>query len=65
MRKLQSFNDGFIPPDATLALLASRRMQVAKGMLGKMGTRVNIEPPFFLTWGCNTFVGDGVYMNRR
>ncbi|KAF3025025.1 hypothetical protein E8E14_014297 [Neopestalotiopsis sp. 37M] len=30
-----------------------------------MGTRVNIEPPFFLTWGCNIFIGDGVYMNRN
>jgi maltose O-acetyltransferase len=65
MRKLQSFNDASIPPDATLASLASRRMQVAKTMLGKMGTKVNIEPPFFLTWGCNIFIGDGVYMNRK
>ncbi|KZL71399.1 maltose O-acetyltransferase [Colletotrichum tofieldiae] len=64
MRRLQSFNDATIPDDATLASLASRRMQVAKGMLGKLGTNANIEPPFFVTWGCNLFVGDGVYINR-
>ncbi|GKT44136.1 putative acetyltransferase YJL218W [Colletotrichum spaethianum] len=65
MRRLQTFNDATILDNATLASLASRRMQVAKGMLGKLGTNVNIEPPFFVTWGCNLFIGDGVYINRR
>ncbi|KAF5013140.1 hypothetical protein FDECE_860 [Fusarium decemcellulare] len=65
MRTLQSFNDVTIPDNATLESLTSRRMQVAKGMLGKLGTSVNIEPPFFVTWGCNIFVGDRVYINRN
>lgn len=64
MRKLQSFNDTTIPEDATLASLASPRMQVVKECMGKMGAEVNIEPPFFMIWGCNIFLGDRVYMNR-
>lgn len=65
MRKLQSFNDESIPEDSTLATLKLRRMGVARDMLGKLGANVSIEPPFFLTWGCNIFVGDGVYINRE
>lgn len=65
MKKLYSFNDAAIPADATLASLALRRMQVAKSIMGKMGTQVNIQPPFFVTWGCNIFIGDGVYINRK
>lgn len=64
MRKLRSFNDNTIADDDTSTSLATRRMLIAKEMLGKLGTDVNIEPSFFLTWGCNTFVGDKVYMNR-
>lgn len=65
MRKLYSFNDAAIPKDATLASLALRRMQVAKSIVGELGAKVNIEPPFFVTWGCNIFIGDGVYINRK
>lgn len=62
-RKLLLFNDNSIPEDSTLASLTARRMAVAKGMFGRLGANVNIEPPFFIIWGCNTFIGDGVYMN--
>jgi len=65
MRRLRSFNDNSIPDDASIESLKARRMAVAKQMLGKLGDRANIEPPFFCGWGCNTFVGDGVYMNRK
>ncbi|KAF5575302.1 galactoside o-acetyltransferase [Fusarium pseudoanthophilum] len=64
-RKLLSFNDDSIPEGSTLASLKSRRMAVAKEMFGKLGQDVTIEPPFFLLWGCNTFIGNGVYMNRE
>lgn len=65
MRKLRSFNDDNIPDDATLASLKMRRMTIAKQMLGKMGRDTSIESPFFVIWGCNTFVGNGVYINRQ
>ncbi|KAM0347396.1 hypothetical protein ACHAPU_004917 [Fusarium lateritium] len=64
MRKLRSFNDDSIPDDATVASLKRRRMAVAKGMLGQLGEAVNIEPPFYMTWGCNIFIGKNVYINR-
>lgn len=62
-RTLLSFNDSSIPEGSTLASLTARRMAVAKGMFGRLGANVNIEPPFFVIWGCNTFIGDNVYMN--
>jgi hypothetical protein len=65
MRKLRSFNNDDIPDDATLASIKMKRMATAKQMLGKMGKQVTIEPPFFVIWGCNTFVGNGVYINRE
>ncbi|KAF4960619.1 hypothetical protein FSARC_10433 [Fusarium sarcochroum] len=65
MKKLRSFNDESIPDDSTLASLKSMRMAVAKEMLGCLGNEVTIEPPFFLTWGCNVFIGRGVYINRE
>ncbi|KAH6658912.1 maltose o-acetyltransferas-like protein [Truncatella angustata] len=64
MRQMRLFNDESIPDDATLSSLTSRRMLIARGLLGKLGANINIEPPFFLTWGCNIFVGDQVYINR-
>ncbi|KAJ9422651.1 trimeric LpxA-like protein [Fusarium oxysporum] len=64
-KRLLSFNDESIPDGSTLASLKSRRMEVAKEMFGKLGQDVTIEPPFFLLWGCNIFIGNGVYMNRE
>ncbi|KAL3607617.1 hypothetical protein FPOAC2_02603 [Fusarium poae] len=65
MRKLRAFNDDNIPDDATLASIKMKRMALAKQMVGKMGKGVAIEPPFFVIWGCNTFIGNGVYINRE
>lgn len=64
MRRLRAFNDDSIPVGSTPASLTMRRMAVAKEMLGSLGEKTTIETSFFITWGCNTFVGDGVYMNR-
>ena len=65
LRKLRAFNDDSIPDDCTLATLKSRRMDMAKTMLGKIGQNVNIEQPFNVTIGCTLFIGDNVYMNRE
>ncbi|KND91843.1 putative acetyltransferase [Tolypocladium ophioglossoides CBS 100239] len=64
LKKLQSFNDDSVPDGSTLASLKARRMAVAKAMLGKLGENSSIEQPFFVSWGCNVFVGEGVYLNR-
>ncbi|KAL4899545.1 hypothetical protein BDW74DRAFT_163364 [Aspergillus multicolor] len=65
LKALNSFNDTTIPEGSTLASLKARRMAVAKQFIGKVGERVNIEPPFFVAWGCNLFLGDDVYINRE
>lgn len=67
-RALRAFNkddDDTMPEQGTLDSLTARRMLIAKGLLGLLGANVNIQPPFFVTWGCNLFVGDNVYMNRK
>ncbi|GAD96244.1 hypothetical protein SS1G_08458 [Paecilomyces variotii No. 5] len=63
LRQLNDFNDMKIPNGSTLASLKTRRMSVAKTLLGKLG-EVNIEQPFFVGIGCNTLIGDDVYINR-
>lgn len=65
LRKLDEFNDSSIPENSTLTSLRTRRMAVAKRMLGRVGKDANIEQAFFVTWGCNTFIGEGVYINRE
>ncbi|KAJ5751966.1 hypothetical protein N7520_008883, partial [Penicillium odoratum] len=65
LQKLNDFNDQAIPEGSTLESLKIRRMAVAKGLLGQLGEGANIEPPFFVGWGCNVFIGDGVYINRE
>ncbi|KUJ16586.1 maltose o-acetyltransferase-like protein, partial [Mollisia scopiformis] len=65
MRKLVSYNDLPIPEHSTIKYLKQHRVQILAQMMGKLGSSVNIEAPFYCIWGCNTFIGDGVYMNRE
>ncbi|KAJ5958198.1 uncharacterized protein N7479_005348 [Penicillium vulpinum] len=65
LTKLNDFNDLTIPDGSTLMSLKTRRMAVAKSLLGQLGDEVTIEPPFFVGWGCNVFIGDNVYINRE
>lgn len=65
LRMLNEFNDASIPENSTLASLKNRRMAVAKRMLGRVGKNASIEQSFFVTWGCNTILGDDVYINRE
>jgi hypothetical protein len=65
MKLLNLFNDSSILEETTYHKLKLHRMNVAKQIMGKMGDRVTIEPGFFCVWGCNIFVEDGVYMDRK
>lgn len=65
LKLLNDFNDPTIPDGSTVESLKMRRIAVARNLLGKIGENVNIEPPFFVGWGCNTFLGNGVYINRE
>ena len=40
-------------------------MEAITSFIGKVGAGVSIETPFYCTWGCNIFLEDGVYMNRK
>jgi maltose O-acetyltransferase len=64
-RKLLKFNDESIGDDDTLDSLKERRMAAAKSLFGRVGGGTNIEAPFFCTWGCTTFIGKDVYINRE
>lgn len=64
-RKLVKFNDPSIDDEDTLDSLKSRRMNVAKTIFGRLGLGTNIEAPLFCTWGCNTFIGSNIYINRE
>ncbi|KAM3074759.1 hypothetical protein ACMFMG_008178 [Clarireedia jacksonii] len=63
-RKLLKFNDESIGDDDTLDSLKERRMAAAKTLFGRVGVGTNIEAPFFCTWGCTTFIGKDVYINK-
>ncbi|EPE34836.1 Trimeric LpxA-like enzyme [Glarea lozoyensis ATCC 20868] len=63
--KLQDFNTQVITEESTLTGLKERNMEIASSILGAVGEKCNIEPPFYCSWGCNIILGDGVYMNRN
>ena len=65
LRNLHFFNDDSVPESYTLQDLKLRRMKTANKMIGRLGNDVNIVNPFFIGWGCNTFIGDNVYINRE
>jgi hypothetical protein len=65
-RRLLAFNDESIPDGSTFESLKHRRLSIAKLFLGKLGKGTNIEAPlFFVTYGCNTFIGENSYINRK
>lgn len=62
--KWQSLNDDAFLAEDTLATLNARRMAAAKTIFGNIGADSFIEPCISINWGCNTFIGDRVYINR-
>lgn len=42
---------------------ASRRLEILRELLGGVGARVDIEPPFRCDYGSNIRLGDGFYAN--
>ena len=64
MEKVQRLNDETIHPDDSLKSISARRMAVGKDIFGTFVQDVKIDVGFFVTWGCNVFIGDQVYINR-
>ncbi len=40
-----------------------RRLELLKELFGKVGPRVEIEPPFYCDYGDNIYLGDNVFVN--
>jgi hypothetical protein len=62
---LKLFNDDSIPDGSSLESLKIQRIAIAKQFLGRCGVGLNIEQPLFCTWGCNIFIRDNCYINRK
>jgi maltose O-acetyltransferase len=56
-RRLWAEQNRSDPEDATL------RARVMRELLGAVGERASIEPPFYCDYGSNVFLGDGVFVN--
>lgn len=64
-RKLiKKYND-YLPDDATEESLNSDRNSMLKELIGHLGKRVNIDPPFHVDYGCNISIGDDFYGNFK
>ena len=42
---------------------AEGRAKAIKNILGSCGQNINIEPPFYIDYGCNIHVGENFYAN--
>lgn len=49
--------------NASFAATLPERETLLREIVGALGARVNIRPPFFLDYGFNLTLGDGVFMN--
>jgi maltose O-acetyltransferase len=42
---------------------SSVREELLRALLGRCGSKVWVEPPFYCDYGVNTYLADGVYLN--
>ncbi len=49
--------------NASFAASVGEREVMLREIVGSVGTKVNIRPPFFIDYGFNLTLGDGVFMN--
>ena len=64
-RKLiKKYND-YLPDDATDESLERDRERMLRKLIGHIGERVNIDPPFRVDYGCNIHIGDDFYANFK
>lgn len=61
---MHTYNTHF-PNHATPDSLCADRESMLKGILGKVGSGVFIEPPFSIDYGCNISLGVGFYANFK
>jgi Maltose acetyltransferase hexapeptide capping motif len=64
-RKLvKKFNDYF-PDDSTPESLQEDRVEMLKEIVGQLGARSFIDPPFRVDYGCNISIGADFYGNFK
>ncbi|KAK9238614.1 trimeric LpxA-like protein [Lipomyces kononenkoae] len=61
-QKVTKYN-AYLPDDGTAESIASERETMLRNIIGKVGKRAYIEPPFYVDYGCNISVGDDFYAN--
>lgn len=49
--------------NATIETETQRRVELLRELFGKVGPKVEIEPPFYCDYGRHIFAEDGLYMN--
>lgn len=49
--------------NASLGATVAEREALLREIAGSVGAKVNIRPPFFIDYGFNLTLGDGVFMN--
>ncbi|KAI1127517.1 putative sugar O-acetyltransferase [Nemania abortiva] len=59
---MKDYNTHFRDGD-TRDSLAKAREEMLKGIMGRVGTGVYIEPPISVDYGCNIQIGDNFYSN--
>lgn len=63
-RFMHKYNDHF-PDDATPESLTKGREEMLKGVFGRVGPGVFIEPPLNIDYGSNVIIGDNFYSNFK
>lgn len=58
-------NNPRISDDMMYQALRTRREDALRSILGKVGKKPVIEPPFNFEYGCNIIMGDSVYANVK
>ena len=49
--------------NASFAASVPQRETMLRKIIGSVGAKVNVRPPFFIDYGFNLTLGDGVFMN--
>jgi hypothetical protein len=64
-RKMAKKFNEYLPDDATDESLAEGQNAILKELIGRVGKRVAIDPPFRVDYGCNIIIGDDFYANFK
>jgi hypothetical protein len=64
-RRLTTKYNTYFPDDASVESLTQDRESMLKEIIGTLGPRAFIEPPFQVDYGCNISIGADFYANFK